>query len=173
MGFAKKTLNTNAKCINCQLPACNLCTVFEENEDVSGLILDLSVGYCMECQLKTEHGKREDTNLMDDTERSSENFDYEVQLTSSPSQEAINSELQGYDSDATSKSKCRRKKSLKSRQESLEIRRHIITSSEYYKKKLIVTNTKNQKNSQIYVSILTELKSRCDKRREQILLLCK
>lgn len=91
MGFAKKkTLNTNAKCINCQLPACNLCTVFEENEDVSGLILGLSVGYCMECLLKTEHGKREDTNLMDDTERSSENFDYEVQLTSSPSQEAIN-----------------------------------------------------------------------------------
>ena len=44
----------------------------------------------------------------------------------------------------------------------------IIINSEYYKKKLIFTNTKNQKNSVIYEKILTELKNRCGKRNETI-----
>jgi hypothetical protein len=39
-----------------------------------------------------------------------------------------------------------------------------ITGSEYYKKKLIFTNTKNQKNGIIYEKILTELRTRCDER---------
>jgi len=34
----------------------------------------------------------------------------------------------------------------------------IIISSEYYKKKLIFTNTKNQKNGEIYAQILVTLK---------------
>jgi hypothetical protein len=43
-----------------------------------------------------------------------------------------------------------------------------ITGSEYYKKKLIFTNTKNQKNGIIYEKILTELRTRCDERNETI-----
>ena len=39
----------------------------------------------------------------------------------------------------------------------------IIVSDEYNKKKLIFTNTKNQRNASIYQNILTELKKRCAK----------
>ena len=42
----------------------------------------------------------------------------------------------------------------------------IIVSDEYNKKKLIFTNTKNQRNASIYQNILTELKKRCTKRGE-------
>jgi hypothetical protein len=38
----------------------------------------------------------------------------------------------------------------------------------YIKKKLIFTNTKNQKNAAIYEKILTELKKRCAERKEGI-----
>jgi hypothetical protein len=37
----------------------------------------------------------------------------------------------------------------------------------YIKKKLIFTNTKNQKNAAIYEKILTELKKRCAERKEE------
>ena len=43
----------------------------------------------------------------------------------------------------------------------------IIVSDEYNRKKLIFTNTKNQRNASIYQSILTELKKRCAKRGEE------
>lgn len=43
----------------------------------------------------------------------------------------------------------------------------IIVSDEYIKKKLIFTNTKNQKNAAIYEKILTELKKRCAERGEK------
>ena len=44
----------------------------------------------------------------------------------------------------------------------------IITSSECYKKKLVFTNSKNQKNGIIYDTILIELKKRCEQRNETI-----
>ena len=42
----------------------------------------------------------------------------------------------------------------------------IIVSDEYNKKKLIFTDTKNQRNVSIYQNILAELKKRCAKRGE-------
>ena len=44
----------------------------------------------------------------------------------------------------------------------------IIISSDYYKKKLIFTNTKNQKNGDIYQKILGELKERASNRGEEV-----
>ena len=44
----------------------------------------------------------------------------------------------------------------------------IIISSEYYKKKLIFTNTKNQRNGEIYKNVLAELKERAATREEQV-----
>ena len=44
----------------------------------------------------------------------------------------------------------------------------IIISSEYYKKKLIFTNTKNQKNGEIYAQILVTLKERASERGEEV-----
>lgn len=44
----------------------------------------------------------------------------------------------------------------------------IVTSSEYYKKKLIFMNTKTQRNGEIYDNILKELKQRCAERNEQV-----
>ena len=38
----------------------------------------------------------------------------------------------------------------------------VICSSEYYKKKLIFTNTKNSKNAEIYANVLKELGQRYD-----------
>ena len=42
----------------------------------------------------------------------------------------------------------------------------IITGSEYYKKKLIFTNSKNTKNGIIYDKILIEHRKTCEKRNE-------
>ncbi|XP_065052177.1 uncharacterized protein LOC135681566 isoform X2 [Rhopilema esculentum] len=44
----------------------------------------------------------------------------------------------------------------------------IVVSSEYYKKKLIFTNTKNQKNGAIYGNVLEELKTRASARNETV-----
>jgi translation initiation factor 1 (eIF-1/SUI1) len=44
----------------------------------------------------------------------------------------------------------------------------IVTNDEYYKRKLIFTNTKNQQNGLIYEKILKELKDRCSARDEDI-----
>ena len=43
----------------------------------------------------------------------------------------------------------------------------IIASNDYFKKKLIFTNTKNQKNSVIYERVLDELKIRANERDEK------
>ena len=45
----------------------------------------------------------------------------------------------------------------------------IIASNDYFKKKLIFTNTKNQKNSVIYERVLDELKIRANERDEKVL----
>ena len=44
----------------------------------------------------------------------------------------------------------------------------IITSNEYYKKKLIFTNSKNQKNGIIDDKVLSELRKRCEERKETV-----
>ena len=44
----------------------------------------------------------------------------------------------------------------------------IVVSSEYFRKRLIFHNTKNQKNSELYSRILKELKERAAKRDEEI-----
>lgn len=44
----------------------------------------------------------------------------------------------------------------------------IIISSDYYKKKIIFTNSKNQKNGEVYKKILDELKSRASARGEEV-----
>ena len=44
----------------------------------------------------------------------------------------------------------------------------IIISSDYFKKKLIFTNVKTQKNGQIYAEVLAELKKRCKSRNENV-----
>ena len=44
----------------------------------------------------------------------------------------------------------------------------IIISSDYYKKKLIFTNTKNQRNGDIYAKVLAELKERAAARKEEV-----
>ena len=44
----------------------------------------------------------------------------------------------------------------------------IIISSDYSKKKLIFTNVKTQKNGQIYIEVLAELKKRCKSRNENV-----
>ena len=45
---------------------------------------------------------------------------------------------------------------------------NIVVNNEYYKRKLLFTNTKNQKNSEIYSKILSELKERAEKRGEEV-----
>jgi hypothetical protein len=44
----------------------------------------------------------------------------------------------------------------------------IIISSEFYKNKLIFTNTKNQRNGEIYKRVLVELKQRGSARGEEV-----
>ena len=42
-------MNTKYKCLRCELPICNKCSVFEENEDVEGWTAGKSVAYCEVC----------------------------------------------------------------------------------------------------------------------------
>ena len=42
-------MNTKYKCLRCELPICNKCSVFEENEDVEGWIAGKSAAYCEVC----------------------------------------------------------------------------------------------------------------------------
>ena len=42
---------TKYKCIACNLPVCNRCTVFEGNEETDGWCSGISVGYCNDCQM--------------------------------------------------------------------------------------------------------------------------
>lgn len=44
----------------------------------------------------------------------------------------------------------------------------IVISNDYYKTKLIMTNTKNQKNGEIYKKVLVELKERAALRNEEV-----
>lgn len=44
----------------------------------------------------------------------------------------------------------------------------IVISNDYYKNKLILTNTKNQKNGEIYKKVLVELKERAAVRNEEV-----
>ena len=44
----------------------------------------------------------------------------------------------------------------------------IVISNDYYKTKLILTNTKNQKNGEIYKKVLVELKERAAVRNEEV-----
>ena len=37
------------KCLRCEIPICNQCSVFEENEDVEGWRAGRSVAYCEAC----------------------------------------------------------------------------------------------------------------------------
>ena len=42
-------MNTKYKRLRCELPICNKCSVFEENEDVEGRTAGKSVAYCEAC----------------------------------------------------------------------------------------------------------------------------
>ena len=44
----------------------------------------------------------------------------------------------------------------------------IVISNDYYKNKLILTNTKNQKNGKIHKKVLVELKERAAVRNEEV-----
>ena len=44
----------------------------------------------------------------------------------------------------------------------------IVISNDYYRNKLILTNTKNQKNGEIYKKVLVELKERAAVRNEEV-----
>ena len=42
-------MNTKYKCLRCELPICNKCSVFEENKDVEGWTAGKSIAYCKAC----------------------------------------------------------------------------------------------------------------------------
>ena len=42
-------MNTKYKCLSCELPICNNCSVFEENEDVEEWTAGKNVAYCEAC----------------------------------------------------------------------------------------------------------------------------
>ena len=42
-------MNTKYKCLRCELPICNKCSVFEVNEDVEGWTTIKNVAYCEAC----------------------------------------------------------------------------------------------------------------------------
>ena len=42
---------TKYRCLTCSMPACNRCTVFEEDEEVEGWRAGMCVAYCNACHM--------------------------------------------------------------------------------------------------------------------------
>lgn len=84
----------------------------------------------------------------------------------------LNSSSSSSEDDPVLKQKERKKKKrgrkAKWSQASLDDLVDIIISSEYYKKKLIFTNQKNQRNGEIYEKVLANLKKRAASRGEEL-----
>ena len=47
--FCENRTKTKYRCITCNVPACNMCTSFEKDEEVDGWRAGKSVGYCRDC----------------------------------------------------------------------------------------------------------------------------
>ena len=149
---------TKYVCIICETPICNRkdCCLPENDDSLNGWIAQRSVAYCKDCgdenigqpgsdrgrkrMHENSQGKLHDEN--DDVDSSSNESDLEFEK---PKRKAA-------------KKRKGRKGSWK--ESHVDDIIDIIVNSESYKKKLIFTNVKKQKNSEVYDSILLELTQR-------------
>ena len=50
-------MNTKYECLQCKIPICNQCSVFEENEEVDGWKAGSSVVYCEPCDIEVRRAQ--------------------------------------------------------------------------------------------------------------------
>lgn len=161
---------TKYHCITCEKPICNReeCCVPENNENSVGWIAQRSVAYCKQCGDEytgesrstnqsrkrihgNEQGKSRNESLVKDD------------LLKTPNDVDISSD----ESDDLEFEKPKRKTARKSKgrkgnwkESHIDDMIDIIVNNEKYKKRLIFTNVKKQKNTEVYDSILNEIKER-------------
>ncbi|XP_065053396.1 uncharacterized protein LOC135682438 [Rhopilema esculentum] len=145
-------------CITCGVPVCTVCCLEELDEETQGWIPCRSVGYCSVCKVQQFESSK--VELISPSSPNSNKEDEEADFES------------GNESNADGPPLKKRKKEKKSGRKTswpdtlLADFIDIIVSNEYFKKKLIFQNVKNQKNGEIYGNILKELKKRVHARNE-------
>ena len=53
---------TNYICLKCDLPVCNKCSTYENNEEAVGWMMGRSIGYCSACHKPEPKGKAIERN---------------------------------------------------------------------------------------------------------------
>ncbi|CAH3192536.1 unnamed protein product [Porites evermanni] len=163
---------TKYRCIRCKVAICNLCSEPEIDESVDGWIGGKNVGYCFECETV-----RPVTELLIASRHSYEEVEEKIErqmnaVDSDDDEDGEDESLsRGLFEKKKKSQKCSKNKSgrkAKWSQSLLGDLVDIVISYDYYKNKFILTNTKNQKNGEIYKKVLVELKERAAVRNEEV-----
>ncbi|XP_065054393.1 uncharacterized protein LOC135683145 [Rhopilema esculentum] len=164
---SKCTKETKYVCMNCRIPICNVCSYAEENEETPGWSSGRSVGYCGECS--KEEGAENEIPDKRATKTSPRINTATLQYESDDESLASGDEDEMLNIFKGKKSKRKKKPGRKAQwpESLLNNLIDIIANDDYFKKKLIFTNTRNRKNGEIYQKVLTELKSQSSIRNEE------
>eukprot|EP00794_Sanderia_malayensis_P001209 gene1209-585_t len=158
---------TKYVCIDCGIPTWNKCCTEELDEETSGWIPFRSVGYCTICRPKSRklipppppqllpNGDCKALSLAESDDANQSDDDVASEEDEPPAK-------------ASSKKKKRTGRKTNWPETILIDFIDIIVTSEYFKKKLIFQNTKNQKNAEVYGKVLKELKCRALARNESV-----
>ncbi|CAH3171143.1 unnamed protein product [Porites lobata] len=163
-------MDTKYKCLRCKIPISNQCSVFEENEDVEGWRAGRSVAYCEACDRELKRATQgltlsEEQSIgsfrSSETERDCKNNDEMEPLE----EEEEGEEEENVDEEEEPPKKKKNKRAKRGprglwKQDLVDDLVDIIITNDYYQRKLIFVNTKNQQNGKVYEKVLKELKSR-------------
>lgn len=166
----KKT--TKYVCITCDTPICNRCecSIPEYNEDSVGWIAQRSVAYCKECGDITEAPGQRATkrrrHASTDSSQSNTNLSMKDSLASLSDNDSSSAESD-FDLGSRKRKAKRKTKGRKGnwKESHIDDMIDVIVNSESYKRKLIFTNVKKQKNSEVYEDILMDISKRCSERK--------
>ncbi|XP_067049665.1 uncharacterized protein [Acropora muricata] len=142
------------------MPICNQCSVFEENEDVEGWKAGRSVAYCEACDREL---KRATQGLTLSEEQSIGSFRSNEKTRSSETERDCkdNDEMEPLEEE---EEEMEEEENVDEEEEPdlVDDLVDIIITNDYYQRKLIFVNTKNQQNGKVYEKVLKELKSRAE-----------
>ena len=152
--------STKYNCINCSVFVCNRvgCSLAELDESTAGWIAQQSVGYCKSCADEVISDYQEQRNKKPRTE-----LDERSENTSSD--ESKSSDVPLDHSRKSPKKKRGKNKKVAGRkaiwkESNIDDMIDIIVNDENFARKLIFTNVKKQKNTEVYGKILNRLKER-------------
>lgn len=167
---------TKYVCIACDTPICNRedCSIPESNEESVGWIPQRSVAYCKLCgdeENRDPWDLPNSSSSMNRKRRMKQNSDInalineELKSRSSYDSTSDESDLDLQEPKLKAAKKARGQKGRRGswKESHIDDMIDIIVNNDNYKKKLVFTNLKKQKNSEVYGSILKELNTRYSK----------